>query len=188
MQKHLMQSWEGVFCMKITLKGRDTKVTPALQEYAEKKFIKLEKMIDFDEAIVVLKTHKDKQRAEITIPLAGTLLRAEQESGDMFSSIDQAAEKLERQIDRYKAKWEKKGRGTVRTAAPVSEAAPAAEDEDRIIRSKKFSAKPMPVEEAILHMDLAAHSFFAFTNEATGDINVVYKRKDGGYGLLEPEK
>jgi len=175
--------------MKITLKGRETKVTPALQEYAEKKFIRLEKLIDFDEAIVVLKTHKDKQRAEITIPLAGTVLRAEQESTDFFTSIDQAAEKLERQIDRYKAKWEKKGRGTVRTAAPLSEAAPAAEDdEEKIIRSKKFSAKPMPVEEAILHMDLAAHSFFAFTNEATGDINVVYKRKDGGYGLLEPEK
>ena len=170
--------------MNITVKGRDTKVTPALQEYAEKKVAKLEKLIDFNEATVVLKVFKDKHRAEITLPLAGTLLRAEQETDDMYTSIDQATEKLERQIERYKAKWEKKGRNSVRTTTTVTE---IPQEEEVVIRSKHFSSKPMPVDEAITRMNLLEHEFFVFTNAGTGDINVVYKRKDGGYGLLEPE-
>lgn len=171
--------------MRTIIKGRDTKVTPALQEYAEKKVEKLGKLIEFDEANVVLKVFKDKHRAEITIPLAGALLRAEQETDDMYVSIDQAAEKLERQITRYKAKWGKKGRGTLRTAETSSE---ISAEQETIIRSKHFSAKPMSVDEALMRMNLLEHSFFAFTNEATGKINVVYVRKDSGYGLLEPEE
>lgn len=171
--------------MNISVRGKHIEVTDALREYVEKRVSKLEKYFDnLGEILVTLLVEKERHRVEVTAPVNGIILRGEEETSDMYSSIDLVVEKLEKQIDKYKTRLSKKIRGAAFRDLPPD----LKEIEHKLIRNKRFAVKPMDVEEAIMQMNLIGHSFYVFTNADTEDINVVYKRKDGNYGLIEPER
>jgi ribosomal subunit interface protein len=182
--------------MKINIRGENLEVTDALREYVEKKLGKLVRYFNAPpaaEAHVTLSVIRDKHGVEVTIPLPGVLLRAEEKNDDMYASIDLVADKLERQIRKHKTKMNRKfGRdGGPRTLFAEGfdlNAADGAdkEEEFEVVRTKRFTMKPMDVEEAILQMNLLGHNFFVFANIESNEINVVYKRDDGKYGLIEP--
>lgn len=172
--------------MNISVRGKNIEVTPALKEYAEKRIGKLEKFLGHDvDAIVLLSVTKEDQTVEVTIPFNGMILRGEESTADMYSSIDLVVEKLEKQIERFKGKIISR-RG--RTEKGVEEQTP--EDQiyqPKVVKTKRFAIKPMSVEEAILQMNLLGHNFFFFFNAETDQTSVVYKRHDGNYGLIEQE-
>ena len=173
--------------MKVQVRGRNVNVTDALKEYVEKRLGKLDKYLDNEsDAQVTLSVERGFHRVEVTIPLNGMILRGEESTGDMYASIDLVVEKLERQIEKYKGRLSKRG---VRFTGEQKFPAVSQEEEDfpRIVRTKRFAIKPMAVEEAVLQMNLLGHSFFVFSNSETDQVNVVYKRRDGNYGLIEPE-
>lgn len=175
--------------VRFDVRGKNLEVTEALREYVEKRLSKLEKFIeDIREAQVTLGVEGDSHKVEVTIPLNGMILRGEEESKDMYSSIDMVVEKLEKQIDKYKTKLYKRYRGAGLKKGLVSEVEAAREEAEpsKIVKTKRFALKPMDVEEAIMQMDLLGHSFFVFYNAETEEVNVVYKRNDGNYGLIEP--
>lgn len=177
--------------MNITIKGRNTEVTPALKEYVEKRFAKLEKYFYNEmQGTVTLVVEKDEHRAEATIPLGRYILRAEESSDDMYASIDAASDKIERQVRKYKTRMNRKGKQA--KAEPMFSAAIEAEipdDElsDVISKKKTFTLNHMDVEEAIMQMELLDHDFYIFLNAATDNVGVVYRRKDGSYGLIDPQ-
>lgn len=184
--------------MDYNIRGHNIEVTKALREYVEKKLSRVEKYFDTDPtsaASVVMSVLRGEHKVEVTIPFPGVLLRAEETSADMYASIDLVVEKLERQIRKYKTKVNRKFRqkGSLRTLFKENamNGTPSAKqtDEDglEIVRTKRFTFKPMDVEEAVLQMDMLGHNFFVFSNADTEEVNVVYKRKDGRYGLIEPE-
>ena len=177
---------EGADIMNISVRGKNVQVTPALKEHVEKRIGKLGRFFDTDqEAQATLTVEKDRHKIEVTMPLNGYLLRGEEETGDMYASIDLVIDKLEKQVEKYKTRVSRK----IREASNMKEMSPlagAVEEEPHLVRTKKFAFKPMPVEEAILQMNLIGHSFFVFSNADTEEVNVVYKRKDGNYGLIEP--
>ncbi|MEW5953765.1 MAG: ribosome-associated translation inhibitor RaiA [Bacillota bacterium] len=171
--------------MKIQVRGRNIEVTDALKEYVEKRLSKLDRFMDgLDEAQVTLKVEKDSHRVEVTMPVNGMILRGEETTGDMYASVDLVSEKLEKQVDKYKGKL-------MRRRQPAGEQKGVfsylPEDGPQIVKTKRFAIKPMAVDEAVLQMNLLGHSFFVFSNAETEQVNVVYKRKDGNYGLIEPE-
>jgi len=173
--------------MRITVKGKNIAVTPALREHVEKKLGKLPRYFDsIKEATATLSVEKNRHIVEVTMPLnGGMLLRAEEETQDMYASIDLVVEKLERQIEKYKTRIARKLKdGSLKDLTPVSGG--VEDDEPRIVRTKRFAMKPMPVDEAILQMNLLGHDFFVFCNAETDEVNVVYQRRDGNYGLIEP--
>ncbi len=171
--------------MNINVRGKNIEVTDALREYVEKRVGKLEKYFDNLEDIqVTLLVEKERHRVEVTAPVNGIILRGEEETPDMYSSIDLVVEKLEKQINKYKTRLAKRIRSTGFRDIPPD----AKEEEHTLIRNKRFAVKPMDVEEAIMQMNLIGHNFYVFANSDTEDINVVYKRKDGNYGLIEPER
>ncbi|MFS8639891.1 MAG: ribosome-associated translation inhibitor RaiA [Symbiobacteriaceae bacterium] len=182
--------------MNISIYGKNIDVTDALKEYARKKVGKVAKYFDEPlQAKVTLSIERDRHIVEVTIPLPSSdlLLRAEEESEDMYASIDLVVDKLERQIRKYKTRINRKVRRPEGAAMAAAEPATDEEeweepgDEPRVVRTKRFAVKPMTVDEAILQMNLLGHDFFVFSNAATGEVNVVYRRKDGDYGLIEPE-
>jgi putative sigma-54 modulation protein len=150
----------------------------------EKRLGKLDKYLDnLGDAQVTLSVEKDSQRIEVTIPINGMILRGEESTGDMYASTDMVVDKLEKQIERHKGKIIKRaGKG----GAEAKKASLAEEDGPRVVRTKRFAIKPMAIDEAVLQMNLLGHSFFVFSNAETDQVNVVYKRKDGNYGLIEP--
>ena len=168
--------------MKITYSGKNMEVSEYLRELADKKLAKLERYFPEDTVVqVTMAVEKNRHIIEVTIPYAGGIIRGEEVTSDMYASIDNVIAKLEKQIIRHKSKLEK----TLRYEGEPSEY-DYDEDEDdspRIVRVKRFSMKPMSVEEAALQMELLGHSFFVFTNDETEEMNVIYKRKDGNYGL-----
>lgn len=162
-------------------------VTDALRNTVERKMNKLEKYFNKDlELKATVSVERSRHIFEVTIPFNGTILRSEEVTDDMYSSIDKAVDVLERQIRKHKTKLEKRyhGGGSIKfeniTQLPL-------EEELRIVKTKRFAMKPMGEEEAVLQMELIGHSFFVFKNAETNEVNVVYKRKDGNYGLIEPE-
>lgn len=173
--------------MNVNVKGRNIDVTPALKEYVEKKITKVTKQFKtVGDISAVLKVEKGNHIVEITVPASGILLRAQETTKDMYSSIDLVVEKIERQIHKYKTRLMKRKYSNFAdvTAAP----APVEDDgEFEIIKSKKFVLHPMSVEEAILQMNLLNHDFFVFYDPDLGSTSVVYRRKDGKYGLISPE-
>lgn len=173
--------------MKIQVRGKNIQVTDALKEYVEKRLGKLDKYFEKPtEAVVTLVVEKERHRVEVQIPINGYILRGEEESADMYSSVDTVEEKLEKQINKYKTRLNKKTKGlTIREMASPSE--PSVDEEPRLVRTKLFAIKPMLVEEAIMQMNLLGHSFYVFSNADTELVNVVYRRKDGNYGLIGPE-
>ncbi|MDN5347770.1 MAG: putative sigma-54 modulation protein [Clostridia bacterium] len=175
--------------MQITIRGKNLPITEALRAYIEKRLNKLDRFLGAGAtAQVSLSIEKERHIVEVTIAIDGYLLRGEEEAGDMYSSVDLVVEKLEKQIGKYKTKLAKKIKS--RNFKEWVTAQPGEENQDlepRIVRVKRFPLKPMSLEEAILQMNLLGHSFFIFTNAETEEVNLIYRRKDGNYGLIEPE-
>ncbi len=174
--------------MRITISGKNIDVTQGLKEAVYEKLDKLDKYFTPDtEAIVTLSVEKNRQKIEVTIPIKGSVIRAEEVSDDMYVSIDLVQEIIERQMRKHKTRLANRYRsgGLLQPAYLEMEADDP--DEVRIVRTKKFAIKPMDPEEACLEMELSGHSFFVFRNSETDDVNVVYKRKGNTYGLIEPE-
>ncbi|MTI80544.1 MAG: ribosome-associated translation inhibitor RaiA [Firmicutes bacterium] len=180
--------------MQVNVRGKNIELTPALKDYVEKRINKLEKFSDdLGDAQVTLLVERDDQKVEVTIPVKnGWILRGEEATGDMYTSVDLVVEKLEKQVDKYKGKlFEKRqrsGNGKAAALEPVPLVqAETTEDDYEVVKTKRFAVKPMSVEEAVLQMNLLGHSFFVFTNSDSEEVNVLYKRKDGHYGLIEPD-
>ncbi len=185
--------------MNFNIRGQNILLTDALKDYATKKIGRLERYFEAPPSTdvqVTLSVSKTLQTVEVTIPLTGILLRAEEKSEDMYASIDLVTEKLERQIRKHKTKANRKFRqnGGIRTLfsegyeGSTATAVRHFEDEDELelVRTKRFNLKPMDIEEAILQMNMVGHNFFVFANAESEQVNVVYKRNDGKYGLIEP--
>ncbi|HBF39293.1 MAG TPA: ribosome-associated translation inhibitor RaiA [Firmicutes bacterium] len=175
--------------MVVTVNGKNIEVTDALREYAEKKVSKIAKFFEKSPrgAQVTLSTERSKHIVEITIQVDGLLLRGEEKTNDMYASIDGAMENIERQVRKYKTKINRKFREENKVVATLSPSPQEEDSEPQIKRTKRFAMKPMSAEEAVMQMDLLDHDFYVFTNGETDQVNVVYKRKDGHYGLIEPE-
>ncbi len=172
--------------MKVQVRGKNIDVTPALRDYVEKRLGKLDRFLEnMGEAIATLVVEGDSHKIEVTIPVNGMLLRGEEATAEMYSSVDLVVEKMERQIERYKGRI---NRRNGRALANTVETERFDDDESpQIIKTKRFAIKPMVLDEAIMQMNLLGHDFFVFSNAETEQTNVVYKRKDGNYGLIEPE-
>lgn len=174
--------------MRITVYGKNIDVTAGIKSMLEKKMSKLDKYFNPDvEATATMSTQKGKHILEVTIPINGTILRAEEATEDMYASIDLAVDKLEGQLRKHKTKLEKKMKDhasiRINFASVVEE--PRFE-EPSVVKTKRFPIKPMSPDEASLQMDLLGHNFYVFLNSESDEVNVVYKRKDGNYGLIEP--
>ena len=176
--------------MKFIIIGKNIDVTPGLKDAVESKLGKLQRYFTPDTEIhVTLSVQKEHQKIEVTIPVKGHIIRSEQESNDMYVSIELVEEVIERQLKKYKNKLIDKKRNAADFAPEyVDEDEEIFEDEEvKIIRAKKFGIKPMNAEEACVQMELLGHEFYVFLNSDTNEVNVVYKRRDGAYGLIEPE-
>jgi len=173
--------------MNIIVTGRHLEVTSALRDYAESKVKKFEKYISpISEALVTLSVEKYRHKAEILLKANGVMIQAESVTEEIYSSIDEVIEKLERQIKKYKEKLTSR-RKENRHHEAVSQASAEEEHPDiKIIKRKRFAMKPMTPEEAAMQMDLLDKDFFVFTNADSGVINVIYRRRDGDFGLIEP--
>jgi len=180
--------------VKYNIRGQQIAVTDALRDYVEKKLSRLERYFESpltSEVNVTLSVIKNKQGVEVTIPLTGVMLRAEEKHDDMYAAIDLVVDKLERQIRKHKTKINRKFRQDRGLKAVFTEDAGTAvqvmddEDELEVVRTKRHTLKPMDVEEAILQMNMVGHSFYVFANAESKEVNVVYRRNDGRYGLIE---
>jgi ribosomal subunit interface protein len=171
--------------MEINIRGEKIEITSAMKEYAEEKFEKLTRYIKDDDITVnaLFKLRGPKQKIEVTIPLKTATLRVEEEGQDFYATVDTALDKLERQIRKNKTRLEK---------AKVVDKIDMSyfdmdeeENEEKIVKRKKIDVKPMDEEEAILQMELLGHDFFFFKNADTNKTAVIYKRKDGAYGIID---
>jgi len=182
--------------MQVTVKGRHMVVTDSLRAYAEEKFGRVSKVFDTDPSVaeVVLHVEKNKSNparhvAEVTLRLKGHVVRAEEASDDMHAAIDLAADKVERQMRKYKTKViDKRNRAevSVKTAAGDAELGSTIVAEPEVVRVKTLDVVPMTDEEAILQLELLGHDFFVFRQRDSELINVLYRRNDGDYGLIQP--
>ena len=171
--------------MKITITGRKIDITEGLKSYTTKKLDKLDKFFDDDStAQVTLSVQKDDHIIEITVYHEGMIFRAEVRDNDMYACIDRVIDVLERQIRKQKTRLEKKLKSGA-FDAPTDFSDHDEEPEFKIVKTKKYESKPMSIDEAILQMNLLGHEFYIFNNAETNDKEVVYKRKDGNYGLIE---
>ncbi|WP_181347272.1 ribosome hibernation-promoting factor, HPF/YfiA family [Thalassobacillus sp. CUG 92003] len=181
--------------MKYNFRGENLEVTGAIKDYVEKKVGKLERYFDTpltSEVHVNISVYNDEQKIEVTIPMKDLLLRAEERHIDLYAAIDLVVDKLERQIRKHKTKVNRKFRQDGAPKYVFAELEKEAQEEIQeesdieIVRTKRFDLKPMDSEEAVLQMDMLGHIFYVFTNAETNDTNIVYKRRDGRYGLIEP--
>lgn len=179
---------KGVECMKTIVTGRNLVITDAIREQVERKLSKFDKLFKSDiEAHATFSTQKNQHVVELTIPIKnGAFFRAEGRTADMYMSIDEAVDKLSRQMRKHKTKIQKKfhANDSIRF-----EEIPEDLDEPsgaKIVKVKRFDIKPMVPEEAVLQMEMLGHDFYVFLNGETDEVNVVYKRKDGDFGLIEP--
>lgn len=192
--------------MQLQVKGKNVSVTDALFEHAERKLEKLTKMLpayEDDATTVELELSVEKnpkverpQVAEVTVRTKSAVLRVHERADDMYAAIDQAARKLERQARRYRKRrvdhHARAATGGADALAALPDLPPLPEGDDespvpQLVKSKRFRMEPMGAEEAALHMDLLHHNFYVFRNEASGEVNVVYRRNDGDFGLIVPE-
>lgn len=178
--------------MNLNYTGKNMDLTDALKDVTDKKMGKLDKYFQKDiQGNVTFSSEKNRKIIEVTINLPGTIIRAEESTDDMYASIDKAVDILERQIRKYKTKLQNRYKNTetirFENLTPLSKQEEEEDDSPKIVRRKRFILKPMLEEEAILQMELLGHNFFVYMDGETGDTNIVYKRKDGNYGLIEPE-
>lgn len=177
--------------MRYTITGRNIEITDGLKKAVEEKLHKLGKYFTEEtEAKITLSVQKEAHKIEVTIPTKQGLIRAEEVSEDMYVSIDKVEDIIERQIKKFKNKLvDRKQSGVSFSELFINEEDSDVEEEDeiKIVKTKRFSIKPMDPEEACLQMELLAHDFYVFRNAISDEICVVYKRKDGKYGIIEPE-
>ena len=183
---------KGESKMRISISAKNLEISDYLRELVEKKVSKLERYFPQDTVVqVTLSVERNRHIVEVTIPYDGGLIRAEEVTGDMYASIDNVLDKLEKQILRHRTRLEKSLRsGAFKYEQPLYSSSYDEFDEEdgpRIVRVKRFNIKPMDEQEAMLQAELLSHSFYVFLNAETNAINVLYKRKDGNYGLIEPE-
>ena len=179
--------------MELQIVGQNTEVLPAVRSRIERKLGKLNRHLPNAVAckveLVEEKTRSPQQRfvVQVTLDANGTLLRGEERGEDLFTAIDRVLTVIDRQIERYKGKRYNKGRGSsfVRSTSEgmVEEESPV----DKVVKVKRFPVKLMPVEEAIEQMELLGHDFFLFHNSETRELNLLYRRRDGNYSIIEPE-
>lgn len=177
--------------MKVTVIAKNIELTPALKEMVEKKLNKLDRYFEPSvEARATLSVQKNRQIVEVTIPFNGVILRVEEYTDDMYKSIDIVQEKLERQIRKQRTKLSRRNTGnSLRHAELAVDFKDVIEEESeaKLVKTKTFGVKPMSVDEAMLQLELLGHTFFVYQDADTNKVNVMYKRKDGNYGLLEPD-
>ena len=179
--------------MRISITGKNLEISDYLRDLVEKKVGKLDRYFPQDaEAQVTLSVEKNRHIVEVTIPFDGGVIRGEEVTGDMYASIDNVLDKLEKQIIRHRTRLEKSLRtGAFKYDEPLFGGSYEEIEEDgegpRIVRVKRFNIKPMSEEEAMMQIEMVGHSFYVFINSDTNAMNVLYKRKDGNYGLIEPE-
>ncbi len=172
--------------MDITVTFRHIDSTESLKEYAEEKLSKIDKYFDFPvEAHVVLTAEKFRRIADVTLNVNGTVIKAEEETEDMYAAIDQVMDKIEVQVKRYRGKTRSRRAKPGSAEGQGDEAGDVSTDEPDIIL-EKLVAKPMDAEEAAMQLTISPHDFLVLRNPRSGDINVIYKRKDGNLGLIEP--
>ena len=179
--------------MRLSVKGKNLEVSDSIKSYAEEKLQKLDRqlheltLVELELAVERNPSISANQIAEATIWTKGPVLRAREASGDMRASIDQLTEKLLRQVKHYR---DRRTRRNMRSNGAVPSGGmpvTSEEVEPQIVKTKQFAVKPMSSEEAALQLELVGHDFFVFQNADTGDVNVIYRRNDGGYGLIEPQ-
>lgn len=173
--------------MKLTMSGKNINITPGIRSMTERKFEKLDRYFFKDvEANITMNVEKERHIIEVTIPFSGTIIRAEEETENLYDSIDKVVEVVERQIIKHKDKLQRRRyTGETIRFENVPNLEEYEDDEPKIVKNKKFPMKPMSPQEAILQMELLRHDFFVFTNAETEEVSVVYKRKDGNYGLIQ---
>ncbi len=175
--------------MRITIRGKNIEVTEGLKDYVEKKLTKLTRYLEhIHEAQVTVYAERENYGVEVTIPINGMILRGEEKSSEnLYAAIDEVVEKLEKQVEKHRTKLYRRFRNQGLRDLIADMGEENKKDEPVVVRTKHFAIKPMPVEEAILQMNLLGHDFFVFSNAETEKVNVLYRRKDGNYGLIEPE-
>ncbi len=175
--------------MRFIISGKNIDVTSRLRAQIEQKLGKLERYFTpSTEIIVTLSVEKERHKIEVTIPVKGNIIRSEQVSDDMYVSIDLVEEVIERQLRKYKNKIIDKHQGGSAFQPDFMDSDDYDDDDEiKIIRTKRFGMKPMFPEDACVQMELLGHNFYVFRNAETDEVNVVYKRKNGTYGLIEPE-
>jgi len=181
---------KGAGFMKLNFTGKNMEITDALRDVTEKKLGKLDKYFQKDiEGNVTFSSEKNRKIIEVTINLPGTIIRAEESTDDMYVSIDKTVDVLERQIRKYKTKLQKryKNNETIRFENVVPLPVEDDFEKPKLVKRKRFGLKPMSSEEAILQMELLRHNFYVFLDSDNDEVSIVYKRKDGNYGLIEPE-
>ena len=175
--------------MKFIIRGQKLEVTDSIKSYIEEKIGKLDKYFENPEeltATVVVRVRGKEQIVEVTVPSKKVILRAEESNEDLYASIDLVSDKLERQIRKNKTKIRsKKSKANYESFIVDFEVEKEEENENLIVKRKELDTKPMSEEEAVLQMELVGHPFFIFKNATTDNISVVYKRKDGNYGIID---
>src|SRR5208283_4120924 len=172
--------------MNVIINGRHLEITPALRSYAEEKIGRFDKYVsNISEAVVTLSVEKYRHKAEVLLKVNGVKIQAEGKTGEVYSAIDQVVEKLEKQVVKYKEKQHDYRKGEKKVSG-TPEAGSV--EHGTIIKRKQFDMKPMSSEEAVNQMELLDKNFFVYTDDRSGDVNVVYRRNDGNYGLIEPAK
>ncbi len=179
--------------MKLHITGKNIDLSPTVHHYVEQKLGKLSRhlpnIVGFKVEIFEEKTKSHQQRfvVQVTVDSSGTLLRGEERGDDLFTAIDKVTAVMNRQIERYKGKQYNKGRGSSSVRGEFSEEMVVAQPPRKVVKVKRFAVKPMSVAEAIDQMELLGHDFFLFFNADAEELNLLYQRKDGNYGLIEPE-
>ncbi|MBA4374199.1 MAG: ribosomal subunit interface protein [Thermodesulfovibrio sp.] len=176
--------------MNIIVNGRHLEVTPALRSYAEEKISRFDRYLhDISEAVVTLSIEKKyRHKADVLLKVNGVLIQAESVTDEIYSAIDEVTEKLDRQVKKYKEKMVSHRKGGQKTAAVESPEKTTEKETGRIIKNKRFELKPMSPDEASMQMELLGKDFYVFINDMSSDINVIYTRQDGNFGLIEPVK
>ena len=179
---------KGDGSMKFIISGKNITVTEGLKTAVQDKLSKLERYFTPDtEVVVTLSVEKERQKIEVTIPVKGNIIRSEQVSNDMYVSIDLVEEVIERQLRKYKNKIVDKQQESTNFQKAYLDKDYEEDEEVKIIRTKKFGFKPMYPEDACVQMELLGHDFYVFCNAESDEVNVVYRRKNGTFGLIEPE-
>ena len=176
--------------MKYNIRGDKMLITDAIKDYTETKLGRLEKYFKDDDitANVLARVRGNSQIVEVTIPTSKFILRSEEESDDLYAAIDLVSDKLERQIRKQRTKLQRRSNDSLRFANFEPLTVDENEEKDgEIVKVKRFNIKPMSPEEAMLQMELIEHNFFVYRDADSNNVNVIYKRKDGNYGLLEPD-
>ncbi len=172
--------------MKIQYKSRNLEISDAMKEYFSKKMAKLERLVNDDDGEVEVRFSKMRQlyTVEVTLKMRSIIVRAEESTKDFYAAVDNAINNLERRLKRFKERFR-----TLKREKNVEEVSSenTPEETEKVVKVKKFELRPMSLEEAMMQLDLLDHEFFMFRNSESDQINVLYRRKDGNYGLIVPQ-